>query len=57
MYEDVTIRVKTLSGLIEVFLIKIELHQASTLSLYLFILIIIELTKHIKTRYHNACYL
>ena len=48
MYDDITISVRTPGGVKEDFPISIELYQESTMSPYLFTLVLDVLTKHIQ---------
>ena len=48
MYEGAVMKVRTCGGLMDEFLITIRVHQGSTLSLFLIIIIMDEITKDIQ---------
>ncbi|RCU37768.1 hypothetical protein DVA76_17955, partial [Acinetobacter baumannii] len=48
MYDGVITSVRTTSGETSVLPITVGLHQGSTLSLYLFVVIMVELTRHLQ---------
>jgi len=57
MYEGVSTSVRTQGGDTEDFSITIGLHQGSTLSPYLFALVLDVLTEHIQERALDVCFL
>ena len=57
MYNNIVTSVRTNDGNMDYFLIKIGLHQGSALSLYLFALVMDEVTRNIQGDIPCVCYL